>query len=252
VAVTISVGTASYPLNGENPSELVSMADRALYTAKASGRDRIVVSGSNAPVDLPGDHVLVDYLHQMADRVDSWLSSYEHSRAISRWSAVLAAELGLGPAAVRSAELAGRLHDIGKIVIPEGVLRKPGKLSEEEWRLIWQHPDFAFQLVRAIPGYDGVAHIIRQHHERYDGEGYPQRLKGRDIRVEARVLAVCDSWAAMRSERPYRRARSEEQARNDLRAGRGSQFDPDIADTFLDLHQRGLVGELQLVRPDTT
>ncbi|MEV4320164.1 diguanylate cyclase [Actinocrispum sp. NPDC049592] len=248
VAVTVSVGSASYPLHGEQPSELVSMADRALYAAKASGRDRIVVS----PVSANGsdaDRLLVDYLCEIADRVDGWLSSYEHSRAIGRWSSMLAGELGLATTSVRSAELAGRLHDVGKIVIPESVLRKPGALSEDEWRLVRRHPDFGFQLARMLPGYDNVAKVIRQHHERYDGAGYPEGLAGQEIRIEARVLAVCDSWAAMRSDRPYQTARTEDESRAQIQAGRGSQFDPDVADLFLDLHHRGLVGKLALLAP---
>jgi two-component system cell cycle response regulator len=246
VSVTVSIGSASYPVHGEQPGELVAMADRALYAAKASGRDRIVVSTAAAS-GSDADRLLVDYLCEIADRVDGWLSSYEHSRAIGRWSTVLAGELGLAPTMVRCAELAGRLHDVGKIVIPESVLRKPGALSEDEWQLVRRHPDFGFQLARMLPGYDGVAKVIRQHHERFDGRGYPEGLSGQDIRIEARVLAVCDSWAAMRSDRPYQAACTEDQARAEILGGRGTQFDPGVADLFLDLHHRGLVGRLNLL-----
>jgi two-component system cell cycle response regulator len=250
VPVTISVGTASYPLHGDEPGELVSMADRALYAAKASGRDRIVVSGLvNAMQGPEIDRMLVDYLVEVADRVDGWLSSYEHSRAIGRWTTLLAQEMGMSAKAVQCAELSGRLHDVGKIVIPESVLRKPGVLAEDEWRLMRRHPDFGFRLARMIPGYDAVARVIRQHHERFDGAGYPEGLAGSDIRIEARVLAVCDSWAAMRSDRPYQPGKTEDQARQEIKAGRGTQFDPDIADLFLDLHHRGRIGELQLLVP---
>jgi two-component system cell cycle response regulator len=248
VTVTISVGTASYPLHGEEPCELVATADRALYAAKSAGRDQIVLGGRSTTSGITdADRLLVDYLCEVADRVDGWLSSYEHSRAIGRWSNVLACELGLAPNVVRRAELSGRLHDVGKIVIPESVLRKPGALSEEEWRLVRRHPDFGFQLARMIPGHDGVARVIRQHHERFDGGGYPEGLTGQEIRIEARLLAVCDSWAAMRSDRPYQQACSEDRARSEIMAGRGTQFDPDVADLFLDLHHRGRVGDLHLL-----
>lgn len=251
VVVTVSVGTASFPLHGEDPHELVSVADRALYTAKATGRDRIVVGAVPTPSPGPStDHALVDYLCQVADQVDGWLSNHEHSRAIGRWTTLMASEFGHPQAVVRCAELAGRLHDIGKIVIPEAVLTKPGPLTDEEWQLVRQHPDFGFRLARMIPGYTGVAHVIRQHHERYDGAGYPDRIAGRGIRVEARILAVCDSWAAMRSDRPYQAALDEDHARQELRAGRGTQFDPDAVDMFLDLHQRGLIGDLRRIRPE--
>ncbi|TCO55031.1 diguanylate cyclase [Actinocrispum wychmicini] len=252
VPVTVSVGTASYPVHGDTPGELVSMADRALYAAKASGRDRIVVTGLLSANGAPGpdvDRMLVDYLCEVADQVDGWLSSYEHSRAIGRWSTVLAERMGLDTTAVRCSEMAGRLHDVGKIVIPESVLRKPGTLAEDEWRLVRSHPDFGFRLARMLPGYDGVARVIRQHHERFDGQGYPEGLSGNEIRVEARLLGVCDAWAAMRSDRPYQPARTEDEARVEIRDGRGTQFDPDVADLFLDLHHKGLVGELQLIVP---
>jgi HD-GYP domain-containing protein (c-di-GMP phosphodiesterase class II) len=251
VAVTISVGTASYPLHADSPSELIAMADRALYAAKARGRDRIVVGDVLAPA--PGvtndQSSMVEYLCHVADEVDARLSVYEHSRAIGRWAVRLSAELGHDEATTRCAELAGRLHDIGKIVIPETILTKPAALSEDEWLLVRQHPDHGFRLARSVPGYSAVAEIIRQHHERYDGRGYPAKLVGSDIRIEARILAVCDSWAAMRSDRPYQAARSEDQAREQLRLGRSTQFDPDVVDLFLDLHRRNIVGELCHMRP---
>ncbi|KAA2261354.1 diguanylate cyclase [Solihabitans fulvus] len=250
VAVTVSVGTASFPEHGVSPSELVATADRALYAAKAAGRDRIVVGdGPTGDAAADGHSPLVDYLCGVADEVDGRLSSYDHSRAIGRWTMRLARELGHDDGVVRCAEWSGRLHDIGKIVLPEEVLTKPAALSEEEWRLVRQHPDHGYRLARLVPGFGGVAQVIRQHHERFDGTGYPDRLVGKGIRVEARILAVCDAWAAMLSDRPYQPSMTDEQARDELRKGRGSQFDPDAVDLFLDLHERGLVGQLRLIRP---
>src|SRR5262249_13723346 len=100
------------------------------------------------------------------------------------------------------------------------------------------------RLARLVPGLGAVADIIRQHHERFDGTGYPDRLLGGEIRAEARLIAVCDCWAAMRCDRAYSPALTEDQARAELREGRGTQFDPDLVDLFLDLHARGLVGRL--------
>jgi two-component system cell cycle response regulator len=179
----------------------------------------------------------------VADQVDVCLSSYEHSRAISRWTQHLDTELGYDLPTIRRAALAGRLHDIGKIVIPEAILTKPGALSEDEWRLMRDHPDYGYRLARTVPGFSSVAQVIRQHHERYDGKGYPLGLTAHAIRPEARLLAICDTWAAMLADRPYHAALPLEEARDQLRRGRGTQFDPDIVDLFLDLHLVGKIGD---------
>jgi two-component system, cell cycle response regulator len=242
IAVTVSVGAASYPQHGEDPADLIAAADRALYSAKSSGADRVVV-GAPIPEET-GDPAMVDYLCRVADQVDVCLSSYEHSRAISQWAQALATELGYDQSTVRRAALAGRLHDIGKIVIPEAILTKPGELLEDEWRLIREHPDYGYRLAKSVPGFSSVAQVIRQHHERYDGRGYPRGLAANAIRPEARVLAVCDVWAAMIADRPYHAALPLEEAREQLRRGRGTQFDPDVVDLFLDLHLVGKVGDL--------
>jgi two-component system cell cycle response regulator len=252
VAVTISVGSASFPLHGEDPAELVAAADRALYRAKAEGRNRAVIGESRAPtpflIGLAEEHgAMVDFLRHVADEVDARLSVHEHSRAVGRWSLLLSGELGHDEATSARVELAGRLHDIGKVVLPDGILTKPGALTDEEWRLLRQHPDHGSRLALLVPGFGAVAEIIRQHHERYDGTGYPDRRGGTDIRVESRILAVCDSWAAMRSDRVYQPSLSEDRAREQLRLGRGTQFDPDLVDLFLGLHEHGRLGELHVV-----
>jgi diguanylate cyclase (GGDEF)-like protein len=247
IAVTVSVGAACFPLHGDSPNELVATADRALYVAKARGRDRVVVGEASATsTAVTTDHTaMIDYLSHVADEVDALLHAQEHSLAISRWAMTMVTALGQDDATARNAELAGRLHDIGKIVIPEAVLTKPTALTEDEWRLIRQHPEYGYRLARMVPGFGVVADIIRQHHERYDGNGYPSRLLGNGIRVEARVLAVCDSWAAMLVDRPYQPALSVAAAAEQLRQGRGTQFDPDVVDLFLDLLAKGQVGDLK-------
>src|SRR5690348_4605087 len=121
---------------------------------------------------------MIRYLHRAADQVDRAMSGHEHSSAISRWATVLSRALGHDEATTWRLDLAGRLHDIGKIMVPESILAKPGGLSTEEWRLLRQHPDHGARMARVIPGFAAVAESIRQHHERYDGEGYPDRLRG--------------------------------------------------------------------------
>ncbi|MFB9908467.1 diguanylate cyclase [Allokutzneria oryzae] len=249
LAVTVSVGIAAFPLHGSRPDDLIAVADRALYSAKARGRDRVVIG--NAPELGPGlgEHTgMIDYLGHLADEVDALLSTYEHSRAISRWARLISAELGHDESTVRCAELAGRLHDVGKIVIPPEVLAKPARLSAAEWELMRQHPDHGYRMVAAVPGCDAVAEIIRQHHERPDGTGYPLRLRDEEIRIEAKIISVCDAWAAMLSDRPYQTALSEDEARAELRRGRGTQFDPAVVALFLELQAKGTVGDLRRLR----
>jgi diguanylate cyclase (GGDEF)-like protein len=256
VALTVSVGAACYPLHGGTPADLVATADRALYAAKAQGRDRIVIGAAEEQTPYPlgigigGGHLAkVDFLRQVADEIDGWLSGHEHSHAVGRWTVALTTRLGHDDEVVRRAGLAGRLHDIGKVFVPRDLLTRPAKLSDEEWRLLREHPMAGYRLAAVVPGLDVVAEIIRQHHEFFDGNGYPDKIAGDDIRIEARVVSVCDAWAAMRADRPYQPAFSEDQAREQLTLGRGTQFDPDVVDLFLDLHEAGLVGDLRLVRP---
>jgi len=256
VSVTVSVGAAAWPQHGTGPDELVWLADQALYRAKERGRNQVALSAA-APEQVPAARrlaphrsrpALVTALAEIADDVDGWLSTHEHSTAVARWSALVAGRMGYRPDLVHRAHLAGRLHDIGKIVIPPEVLGKPDALTPQEWQLLRQHPEHGALLARLVPGYDAVAEIIRQHHERVDGGGYPDRRAGDQIRIEARIVAVCDSWAAMRSARPYQPALSVAQAREQLERGRGGQFDAEVVDVFLELVRDGQLGELRLLR----
>jgi two-component system cell cycle response regulator len=249
-SVTVSVGAASYPAHAADVTELVGVVDGALYAAKARGRDRAVIGPAprSPAAVVDGASRMLDYLSYVADDVDGRLSGHEHSSAIARWARAMALELGHDADTVRRVELAGRLHDVGKIVVPDAVLTKPAPLSTQEWVLMAQHAEHGFRLTHTVPGLMSVAETIRQHHERFDGTGYPAGIAGSEIRVEARLIAVCDSWAAMRADRLYQGALSEEQARDELLAGRGTQFDGDLVDLFLDLRDRGVVGDLRRLR----
>jgi len=250
IAATISVGTASYPMHGTTPMELFVAADRALYSAKAQGRDRVVLAEVEPPAPAHAEHqsLTVD-LELVADEVDGWLSNHEHSKAVSFWAGLVASGMGLPAEAIHRTQLAGRLHDIGKVLVPPEIWTKPDLLTEDEWTLVRHHPEFGWRLAKTVTGLDDVAEIIRQHHERFDGDGYPGGLAGTHIRVEARILAVCDSWAAMMADRPYQKALTEDQAVRELLSGRGTQYDPEVVAKFLELRQRGRLGTLPLLDP---
>jgi HD-GYP domain-containing protein (c-di-GMP phosphodiesterase class II) len=139
------------------------------------------------------------------------------------------------------------LHDIGKVGVPEQVLGKPGPLDEGEWRLMREHPAIGARIIEPIRFLTGAMEIVRSHHERWDGGGYPDRLAGDAIPLTARIFALADSFDAMTSDRPYRRAMPVEAAFEEIRKGAGTQFDPRIASEFLALAEGG---ELVTVSPD--
>lgn len=133
------------------------------------------------------------------------------------------------------------LHDIGKLGIPDSILLKPGRLTEEEWEEMKRHPEYAHEMLSGIEFLRPALEIPYCHHERWDGKGYPRGLKGEEIPLAARIFAVVDAWDAMRSDRPYRGALTREEALEEIRKGAGIQFDPRVVEAFLELSRRGEV-----------
>ena len=133
------------------------------------------------------------------------------------------------------------LHDIGKIGITDAILNKPGELTPHEWELMKKHPEMGEKILRDIPFLEPVIPFILFHHERFDGTGYPRGLKGEEIPIEGRLLAVIDTFDAILSDRPYRPGRDTETALDELRSNRGTQFDPIIVDIFLEAYSGGYI-----------
>jgi putative nucleotidyltransferase with HDIG domain len=160
----------------------------------------------------------------------------EHCKSVVTLCLELAEHLGLSPERQRNLEFAALLHDVGKIAIPKEIINKPGKLDPHEWTIIKTHTLEGQKMLDRVGGFmRQVGLIVRSHHERWDGGGYPDGLAGEAIPLEAQIIACCDAWNAMRTDRPYRNALSVEVAIAELHANEGKQFDPSVVDTFLRL-----------------
>lgn len=169
-------------------------------------------------------------LVDLVDERDAGLA--DHSNVVSELAARTAEALGLSERRVRRIALAGMVHDVGKVALPDAILAKPGPLDEQEWKRVRAHPEDGARLVAAA-GLPDVAEWILTHHERVDGGGYPHGRTGEEIPLEGRILAVVDAYEAMTSERVYSRRMTPEQAREELLRCAGSQFDEEVVEPFL-------------------
>ena len=156
-----------------------------------------------------------------------------HSQQVTQYALLIGEELGFSEEQQQVLEQAALLHDIGKIGVPDNILRKPGPLTESEWEIMRQHPEIGQELLEHIQVLHLEQTMIRHHHERWDGKGYPDGLKGTDTPLYARILNVADSFHAMVSDRPYRKALPIEVAIEELKKNSGTQFDPQIVEAFL-------------------
>jgi len=157
----------------------------------------------------------------------------DHSEHVTRYGVAMAKEMGFSEAQISDLEKACQLHDLGKIGVHDHVLTKPGKLTEEEWEEIKMHTIKGAMILKPLIFLGSIIKLVEQHHERYDGKGYPYGLKGENILLGARIMAVADSFDAMITERPYRKAFSTEEAIEELERNKGKQFAPEIVDLFL-------------------
>jgi HD-GYP domain-containing protein (c-di-GMP phosphodiesterase class II) len=158
--------------------------------------------------------------------------THGHSQRVVSFSLRLGYELGLDKEQLKSLEFGSLLHDIGKIGVPDAILRKPAALDEDEWIKMRQHPLHGQQILRGIEFLDGAARVVAQHHEKWDGSGYPLGLRGEDIDLNARIFAVADAFDALTSDRVYRTARPYEAAAEELDRCAGQHFDPKVVEVF--------------------
>jgi diguanylate cyclase (GGDEF)-like protein len=231
--VTISAGLCTYPEHGSSATALLAAVSRVLEEAKASGGDTIRVAGDASPDE--GQTSGFDVLHGLVLAVDTKdRYTKRHSEDVARYGVYLARRLDLDPDLIRTIQVAGLLHDVGKIGIPDGILRKPGKLTEAEFAIVRQHVALGDMIVRDVPDIDLVRAGIRHHHERWDGDGYLDRLAGEEIPLIARILAVGDAFSAMTTTRPYRKALDLREALMRLEDAAGTQLDEELVKAFVE------------------
>jgi diguanylate cyclase (GGDEF)-like protein len=236
--VTISFGVATYPEHGEDPDLVMSAAASALAMAKELGKDRTVIYSAELArmfggAGRDGKDLHLAAVVGLAEAIDMRDSgSTAHSRTVGRYAELVARELGLPPERIERIHTAGLLHDVGQIGVCDLILTKPGPLDADEWCQVRMHPEIAGRLL-SHPEFDDLRAWVLAHHERPDGTGYPYGLLGDEIPLEGKILAVADAYEAMTSDRPYRPALSEDEARAELEDGIGTQFDPQVVSVFL-------------------
>lgn len=244
VPVTISFGLASYPEHGATASSLIRAADEALYAAKGNGRNCCVLHSPAVRAgaqrrggdsrDVKAERLLAALL-DLAEAVDLRFSgSARHSETVGRYAELMARELGLAERRTGRVRLAGVLHDVGKVGVPERILQKPGPLSEEEYEAVKRHCELGAQILDH-PSLADIRDWVAAHHERPDGRGYPSGLRGEAIPLEARILAVADAYEAMTSDRSYSSAMTPDAARQELTRHAGTQFDERVVSAMIDV-----------------
>lgn len=239
MSLTCSIGIATFPGDASDRAGLVTSADAAMYAAKKLGRNQVraasdpaalalrkqdTAQGSREDIAILGT---VEALSALVEAHDQYTG--QHTRRVAALATQLALALGLDATEARMIGLAGRLHDVGKIGISDAVLQKAERLNAEEHTSMQEHSIVGAEIISRIPSLRALVPVIRAHHERWDGQGYPDGLTGTAIPLGARIVAVADAYDAIISERHYQPARDTVAAFNELRRCAGTQFDPDIA-----------------------
>jgi len=232
IPFTLSVGIACFPDDAAGRTALMEAAEAKLRVSKSGGdAESPAVSVRRSLAESVGGFTMLDALVTAVDNKDRY--TRRHSEGVMESSRQIACALGLDAETLRTIEIAALLHDVGKIGVPDAILRKPGQLNETDFEAIKQHPMMGAVIVGAVPGFEGTLAAIRHHHERWDGGGYPGGLVGEETPLPARLMAVADAYSAMTTDRPYRKGMAPEEARAILESGAGSQWDPACVQAFL-------------------
>lgn len=251
--LTLSCGICAIPYTASTMDELIYNADMAVYHVKRTGKNAILiysageVEGSGRTIgssiyktDAYSEYASTIYaLTAAIDTKDHY--TFSHSKNVAYYAGELARACGLNQECIEIVKEAGLLHDIGKIGVPEVILNKPGKLTDEEYEIMKGHVENSIGIIRHLPSLDYVIPAVIGHHERYDGTGYPRRIAGEDIPIMARILCVVDSFDAMISKRSYKKSMPVEQAVRILVEEAGWQFDPNLVPVFVRLVEENII-----------
>lgn len=231
IPITVSFGTATYPEQGSEPGEIIEVAERHLRRSK---------SGSDLGRDIDAVRTRMNRSSEGFSMLDALVTSVDnkdrytrcHSEDVMGRSLQIGRALGLDEQTLDTIAVAALLHDVGKIGVPDNILRKPGPLTDTEFEVMKKHPMMGAIMVETVPGLSHTLDAVRHHHERWDGRGYPAGLAGKAIPLIARIMAVADAFSAMTMDRPYRKGMDVEKASTILRSGAGIQWDPECVDAF--------------------
>ncbi|EPY2306173.1 bifunctional diguanylate cyclase/phosphohydrolase [Clostridium sporogenes] len=236
--LTVSMGISVYPYKAKNDMELIKSADDALYRAKFFNKNRVEAYTSildELKNDIDEKHIdvvtSIKTLISVINAKDRY--TYGHVERVVLYSRLLADKLKLSEEDKKIFIYGAYMHDIGKINISREILNKKMPLAKEEWEILKQHPVNGVEIIKPVSSLQSISDLILHHHERYDGKGYPDKLKGENIPFLARALTVVDSFDAMTSNRPYNRRKTYEEAIEELKRCSGTQFDPYIAEKFI-------------------
>lgn len=241
-SVTASFGIASYPEHADSKDRLIKNADSALYWAKYHGKDEIFIydpkiddQSTGKRIELVREQAYLNTVRALAAAVDA-RDPYtrHHSQNVARLAVKLGERLGLNPERLKLLEMAALLHDVGKIGIQDSILQKQDGLDTEEKDEIRMHPVLAAKILNKTNVKQIIPWVLARH-ERWDGTGYPNGMSGEEIPLEARILAICDAYDAMTSERPYRKPLTHNEALEEIYRKAGTQFDPHLASLFIDM-----------------
>jgi diguanylate cyclase (GGDEF)-like protein/putative nucleotidyltransferase with HDIG domain len=236
--VTVSGGVAEHA-RGSSVDALMATAAAGVDRARAAGGGRLALPHSQEALEEARRDTQSDAIEALAMALlerDRYTG--EHSESVVDMAKNVARSLGLPSAEIERVGAAALLHDIGKVAIPDHILNKPAKLSDEEWVLMREHPVIGERILRAIPGMGDIARIVRHEHESFDGSGYPDGLAGEEIPIGSRIILACDTYHAMTSDRPYRERRPYGEAIAELARCAGGQFDPRVTEALIGLLYR--------------
>jgi diguanylate cyclase (GGDEF)-like protein len=249
--MTVSIGVARYPDMADNKQALLTMVDDALYKGKLTGRNKVSLYTSVLD-EMRNGLGLGHEEQEIVKTIKVFLAilnskdryTYAHTERDVIYATGLGERIGLDEERMKFLRFGAFLHDIGKVEIPIEVLTKRGPLTRDEWQVMKSHVEIGENIAKPIPGLGPCLPVIRHHHERFDGTGYPDGLEGEGIPLEARILTIADSFDAMTTSRPYQRKRPLQEAIAELRRCAGTQFDPNLVEPFIEvIEEIGLLTE---------